>query len=61
MSNPDVKLPEYVDVTPNWIQLFKYAEGLLKASDMEGKAFVLEMFQYGMRCYEAIEKKKDYA
>ena len=41
-----------VNVEPNWMNMFWAAEAQLKAQDFDGQAFVLEMFQFGMRCYE---------
>ena len=41
-----------VNVEPNWTNMFLAAEAQLKAQDFDGQAFVLEMFQFGMRCYE---------
>ena len=41
-----------VNVEPNWTNMFRTAEAQLKAQDFDGQAFVLEMFQFGMRCYE---------
>jgi hypothetical protein len=41
-----------VNVEPNWMNMFRTAEAQLKAQDFDGQAFVLEMFQFGMRCYE---------
>ena len=41
-----------VNVEPSWMNMFRAAEAQLKAQDFDGQAFVLEMFQFGMRCYE---------
>ena len=41
-----------VNVEPNWTNMFLAAEAQLKAQDFDGQAFVLEMFQFGMRCYD---------
>ena len=41
-----------VNVERNWTNMFLAAEAQLKAQDFDGQAFVLEMFQFGMRCYE---------
>ena len=41
-----------INIEPNWANLFKAAEAQLKAQDFDAHAFVLEMFQFGMRCYQ---------
>ena len=55
MSNADQKLPDHVDITPHWAGLFRFGEQLIKDADFDGKAFVLEMYQFGARCYDAIK------
>ena len=51
-QNKERELMKSVNVEPNWTNMFKAAEAQLKAQDFDGQAFVLEMFQFGMRCYE---------
>jgi len=47
-----------VNIEPDWTVLFLAAETQLKAQTFKGQAFVLEMFQFGMRCYEEIAEGK---
>ena len=50
-----------INVEPNWTILFKASEAQLKAQAFDGQAFVLEMFQFGMRCYEQQSKSSVWA
>jgi hypothetical protein len=54
MSTKRVGDMETVNVEPDWMVLFLAAETQLKAQTFKGQAYVLEMFQFGMRSYEAI-------
>ena len=49
-----------VNVEPDWANVFKAAEAQLKAQDFDGQSFVLEMLRFGMRCYERLERDRDY-
>ena len=48
------KTTKTVKVDPNWGQMFLLGEQLIKDADFDGKAFVLEMYQFGARCYESL-------
>lgn len=54
----DIELPDQIDITPNWLPLFKLAEEIIHYSDLEGKVFVLEMLRYGMRCYQTMDEQQ---
>jgi hypothetical protein len=42
-----------VDVAPDWEKMFMLAVTLIKPAKFDGKLFVLEMLEYGARCYKA--------
>ena len=45
-----------VKIEPNWAEMFSFGEQLIKDADFDGKNFVLEMFQFGARCYITTER-----
>ena len=45
-----------IDITPYWPKLFQSGEAFLQAADFDGKGFVLEMYQFGARCYDELHK-----
>lgn len=40
-----------VKLEPHWPVMFEAAEAQLRAQDFDGRDFVVEMLQFGMRCY----------
>lgn len=50
-----------VNIEPNWSNMFRAAEAQLQSQDFDGQAFVLEMFQFGMRCYERQQQQSSTA
>ena len=53
------KTTKTVKVDPNWGQMFRLGEQLIKDADFSGKAFVLEMYQFGARCYGTLGQNPD--
>tara|TARA_Y100000310_G_C20523854_1_gene735016 strand:+ start:221 stop:406 length:186 start_codon:yes stop_codon:yes gene_type:complete len=53
-------LPEYVDITPNWQGLFRFAVQLVKSNVAkgDGQALIIEMLEYGARLDEHIKEDK---
>jgi len=51
------QLPK-IDATPHWPGMFRLGEQLIREADFNGKAFVLEMYQFGARCYDEIQRNK---
>jgi|6_EtaG_2_1085325.scaffolds.fasta_scaffold324405_2 hypothetical protein len=52
---------EYVELTPNWAQLFNYAIAKVKSEidHDNGRDFVVEMLEYGKRLYLYVDSQRE--
>lgn len=50
--------PDTLDITPHWPGLFRFGEQLIKEAEFNGKELVLEMYRFGSRCYNEIQRLK---
>ena len=48
-----------IDITPHWPGMFRVGEQLIKEADFNGKEFVLEIYQFGSRCYDEIQRLEE--